>query len=247
MESIHCCIDRTAPPRRLREDVRERLAQGHRAGTHERASALTSSLWTPHQTITVAFLRDRGGTAYRRDSADIEQRLQRIAAEWTRHANLVLAFVEGPATIRIAFEDGGSWSYIGRQCLEIPTDRATMNFGWLSRDLAEREFRRVVLHEFGHALGLVHEHQHPAGGIQWKRSAVTAFYQGPPNHWSEQDIEHNLYATYAAELTQHTKLDRRSIMMYPIPAEFTEDGYSVGWNDELSELDSAFISRLYPR
>jgi hypothetical protein len=27
----------------------------------------------------------------------------------------------------------------------------------------------------------------------------------------------------------------------------SEDGYRVGWNDELSDLDKDFISRLYPR
>jgi hypothetical protein len=53
-----------------------------------------------------------------------------------------------------------------------------------------------------------------------------------------------LFARYAAELTQHTAVDHRSITMYPIPPEHTEDGHSVGWNDELSELDKDFVGRL---
>ena len=44
-----------------------------------------------------------------------------------------------------------------------------MSFGWLSQDLPEDQFRAVVLHEFGHALGLIHEH--PA---RWNRPALGA-------------------------------------------------------------------------
>ena len=31
---------------------------------------------------------------------------------------------------------------------------------------------RVILHEFGHALALVHEHQNSALSIQWNETAV---------------------------------------------------------------------------
>lgn len=246
MESV-LCLDRKAPPSSLRDDVRERLVTGGCPISSDRAAALTSALWSPHQTITVGFLRDRGCVAHHRDAIVIEQRVQGIAHEWTHHANLHFQFVEGPSTIRISFDPGGSWSYIGRQCLEIPTAQATMNLGWLALDLPEREFRRVVLHEFGHALGCIHEHQHPSAGIRWKKSAVYQYYKGPPNYWLEKDVDENVFSTYAMDLTQHTAVDQRSIMMYPIPPEHTEDGFSVGWNDELSNLDKRFMCALYPR
>ena len=37
-----------------------------------------------------------------------------------------------------------------------------MNYGWLEPDTELREYQRVVRHEFGHALGMIHEHQNPA-------------------------------------------------------------------------------------
>ena len=49
-----------------------------------------------------------------------------------------------------------------------------MNYGWLTPDSDDDELRRVVLHEFGHALGLIHEHQNPEGGIEWNEPAVKA-------------------------------------------------------------------------
>lgn len=33
-----------------------------------------------------------------------------------------------------------------------------MHFGWLRDDTDDVEWRRVVVHEFGHALGAIHEH-----------------------------------------------------------------------------------------
>jgi hypothetical protein len=41
----------------------------------------------------------------------------------------------------------------------------------------------ACVHEFGHALGLIHEHQNPNRAIQWNRDAVINDLQGPPNNW----------------------------------------------------------------
>jgi len=41
-----------------------------------------------------------------------------------------------------------------------------MNLGWISgeSDVISDEERGVILHEFGHTLGLLHEHQSPLSG-----------------------------------------------------------------------------------
>ena len=67
--------------------------------------------------------------------------------------------------------------------------RRPMNFGWLEPTTALREYQRVVRHEFGHALGMIHEHQNPAaqGVIPWDKPKVYAYYaqQG----WSKDDVD----------------------------------------------------------
>jgi len=42
----------------------------------------------------------------------------------------------------------------------IPTRDRTMNLGWITNDPEiSVEDRSVILHEFGHSLGYLHEHQ----------------------------------------------------------------------------------------
>lgn len=95
------------------------------------------------------------------------------------------------AEIRIDFQDDGAWSYIGTDCKDIPLNQSTMNFGWQDEG--------VVLHEFGHAIGLIHEHQNPLGGIKWNKPNVYRDLGGPPNLWPKETVDHNMFATYAVE------------------------------------------------
>jgi hypothetical protein len=123
-----------------------------------------------------------------------------------------------------------------------------MNYGWLTPDSTNEEYSRVVLHEFGHALGLVHEHQTPAGGIRWNRDAVIRDLSGPPNRWDIPTIEHNVLNRYSEpEVTQYTQFDPKSIMLYAFPSHWTLDNMTFPSNTVLSDTDKSFIAGQYPR
>jgi serralysin len=49
--------------------------------------------------------------------------------------------------------------------------------------------RADALHEFGHALGLIHEFNNPSAGGVIDVSAAEEMLKGPPNYWTKQDIE----------------------------------------------------------
>lgn len=121
-----------------------------------------------------------------------------------------------------------------------------MNFGWLTRSLGDDEYSRVVTHEFGHALGCIHEHQNPSSNIPWDKEAVYEYYQGPPNYWTREQVDLNIFTRYGADITQFSEFDPQSIMLYPIPDELTLGDYEVGWNRVLSETDKHFVAALYP-
>jgi hypothetical protein len=56
----------------------------------------------------------------------------------------------------------------------------------------------------------------------------------------------NLFTRYEADVTQFSAFDPQSIMLYPIPNEFTIGDFEVGWNPNLSATDRKYISTLYP-
>ncbi len=204
-----------------------------------RTALLNSSMWDRNTEITCRFLE--GNAALRR-------RVQKAALEWNRWCNLRLRFIDGAgAMVRIGFQLGqGSWSQVGRDCLQTKDQsQPTMNFGWLDAGSDEPTLRSVVLHEFGHALGLIHEHQNPTGGIEWNRAAVVRDLKGPPNWWNEATIEHNMFERFEQVIS--TPVDEKSIMMYPVPAAWTTNGFSSGFNSELSNQDKSFMLKNYPK
>jgi len=207
-----------------------------------RLALLTDNKWQKGTTLTITFMDG---------SSTQKTKVKKFAKYWVSKAkaNIKLKFLgSGSSMIRISFvADPGSWSYIGTDCLHIPANRPTMNFGWLRDDTEDAEYERVVVHEFGHALGCIHEHQNPAGGIHWNKPVVYAYYQGPPNNWTKAEVDSNIFQTYSKTKTQFTQLDPNSIMMYPIPKQFTTDGFSVGLNLHLSSTDISFIDKQYPK
>ena len=190
-------------------------------------------LWINGSTLRVRFL---GGDTAQQATA------REQAGWWAEHANLKFEFVDaGDTEIRIAFDSSdGAWSYIGTDCLGIPQNQPTMNLGFLDGGTAA--------HEFGHTIGLGHEHQNPAGGIVWNREAVIRDLQGPPNFWSVPQIEHNVLNKYSLDQIRGTDFDPNSIMLYFFPDHWTQGGQGTQANEVLSDLDKAFIAsaEAYP-
>ena len=181
--------------------------------------------------------------------AAVKAKVEAIAKEWQAFANLQLDFVtDGAAEIRIGFrEKGFSWSTMGTDALVVPDAEPTMNYGWLESDTPLREYQRVVRHEFGHALGMIHEHQNPAaqGRIPWDKPKVYAYYaqQG----WSKADVDFNIFEVYAEDSTNHSAFDPASIMQYAVPDSLTVGSFAIGWNTELTPVDIDYMRRQYPK
>ena len=204
-----------------------------------RGVLLKSAKWPERSVIRIRFLEG--------DPA-LQQRVRKAANEWDKLVNLTFSFDQRkPSDVRIAFQQGkGSWSYLGTMCRNIPDPQPTMNFGWLTNESSDEEVRSVVLHEFGHLLGLTHEHFNvKGGGIEWNRDAVIRDLSGPPNNWDSATIEHNMFQKFRDADIYSTVMDRESIMMYPIPAAWTLNGMSIGFNSVLSEQDKKFVQTMY--
>ncbi len=206
--------------------------------TSSRGLADQYYLWDNGANLRVRFLSG---------SPQMKARVKSYAKEWEQYANLTFTFVEsGDAELRVNLDNkGGHNSIIGQQALGVPQDVKTINFDTTDFQTYDA-MHRTVLHEFGHAIGLLHEHYSPLAGIPWNKQAVyddLARTQG----WDKMTVDVNLFQQYATSYTQGTSYDRTSIMHYPVLAKWTTNGYSVPWNNQLSAGDKAMIAALYPK
>jgi len=193
---------------------------------------------------------------------ELKQAVKEVAAEWTRWANLVFIFRDNTeydgdkADIKISFNDRKDHSSsigINSWAARESKDEPTMKLGFLNRRIRDQNgnlyqwVEGIILHEFGHALGLHHEHQNPVGGILWNREAVIADLSKPPDPWTPEKIEWNVFRALQSARTQFTQYDPSSIMHYSFPAHWTLNNISVPGNDALSETDKRFVAQAYPR
>jgi hypothetical protein len=199
---------------------------------------ITGKKWKNGRTLHARFLE--GNPA-------VQAKVKKHAVEWCDYANLGIVFDDNPnPEIRITFANTGSWSFIGTDCLSIDSGKATMNYGWLKPDSPEEEYSRVVLHEFGHALGCIHEHQHPGASIPWDREAAYRYYQRT-NGWDRAKVDRNVFQRYDQSQTQLSQFDKDSIMEYPVDESLTLGSFSIGWNRRLSDTDKTFMAACYPK
>lgn len=201
------------------------------------------------QVVTVAF---NGGDDRMRSL------IESTAGEWTsigdqfrlefRDANGAFrtwseADTTAAADIRISFRsgaDGGYWSLIGRMATTARASRPTMNFDYFDEDTRtyadatdvrwlESYLHSTVLHEFGHALGLAHEHFHlncqqeikfdPDAGYvttfdangalapdpSGRSPGANYYLLGPPNLWTLADAQFNLSARSYVDVTAQSE------------------------------------------
>ena len=210
-----------------------------------RGLASRGNLWAPGQVITLRFMED---------DVELEERVKKYAEEWLQYANLEFLWVDPQreSQIRIAFEEGGSWSYIARDNLLVYKDTKTMNFGWLrstlqdyeDKDEAEKEIRRVVMHEFGHMLGLQHEQVNPANNIPWNEAELLAYHA--EFGWTIENVRNTYTRKFDKPDATYSRYDPESIMHYPIENKFTHGDFEVQYSYDLSPGDINFIQRLYP-
>jgi hypothetical protein len=213
--------------------------------TQHRASFIlsTSLKWVNSTEIKYMFI----------EGAEPQKKVVRQAFQTWKDLGIGISFKEvknvDDAMVRIGFDyNDGSWSYVGREILNIPKTERTMNFGW---DLTADSYgMTTAIHEIGHTIGFQHEHQSPFSGIQWNTQAVYKEFSGPPNNWPKDQIDSNIISKLPANQVQGSSWDPKSIMEYEFgpglvvqPAQYTKGIFPPGI---LSANDIKGVKAFYP-
>ena len=185
----------------------------------------------------------------------IKRRLFRAAArEWEKHAYVDFVFVNEaqPAEIRVSFnEKEHSRALIGTGALGYPDTAATINIGvglpytTYRHDDEEYDhkynlFYGAILHELGHVLGLVDEHQHPDANIKWKQEFVADMIA------QDSVMGYNYFKKRDFLTCSYGKYDSQSIMHNDATADQIDAGEVIDASCKLSPGDIDFIGTIYP-
>jgi hypothetical protein len=192
-------------------------------------------LWKQHRWLTIKFM-DNPPEA-------LQDAIEKVIWELDPHVNLLFGLYKGDnADIRISTNTTYNASAVGTDALLVEADQPTMYLGVKQGDSA---FRQTILHEFCHALGLEHEHQHPKANIPWNEAKV--YELGRSMGWSKDKTYANFFETLQDGNLTITEYDQTSIMHYPVDKELTDGVFEVGINSELSTTDIFAIQSLYPK
>ena len=217
----------------------------------QRAILVGSSKWVNGTVLRYAFFDSDPNPAWAPPN-DAQKEVVRESFKTWHELPLGLSFEEvgelSEAEVRIGFDQSdGSWSYIGRDILNLGQGERTMNFGW---DLNTPYGHTTALHEIGHTLGMPHEHQSPFSGIVWDEKAVLAYFSGPPNNWDAGMIKNNILDKLVPSQVEGSSWDPKSIMEYEFgpglilePAEFRQGIEPPG---TISDLDKHWMTSWYP-
>lgn len=208
-------------------------------GTRRKRSVFNySKLWANGRTLKIAFMDSPEG--------DHKQKIIDAASQWLPYINVSFDFVDDlQGDIRIATRNNDNSSMLGTDALLIHPDWPTMNLGVKPE---HEDFEVIVIHEFGHALGAMHEHQHPQANIPWDKPKVYEFYQNREmNPLTREEVDRNLFAPFNAVDAIYTSYDRKSIMHHPVANTLTVGDWEVSINRKISKKDKRLMKLLYPK
>lgn len=98
----------------------------------------------------------------------------------------------------------------------------------------------LTIHEFGHALGMLHEMRNPKIDLTWIVSAIQQKYsQGNINVFTQiiNPLDFNK--------VKALPFDKNSVMSYPLSGDTNEQGIEIKPSQEFTEIDKQWLTETY--
>lgn len=184
--------------------------------------------------------------------------VQSEASKWTTFGNIDFTFqtkeIEGheyDITVKIHNDKNevskGGTSYVGTDSKKHGSiEESSMNL-WINSDMPIDLRRRYIIHEFGHALGLRHEHAHPERTFTFDEKKTLADCRRMK--WSRRECKNFKLNTLKGRKYMFFEYDAGSIMHYSIHQDNLIGDYDeriLSAATELSLMDKIAIAELYP-
>lgn len=204
----------------------------------KRGIGATHRRWPQNSTVTVSF---QGTTK------EQEVLVKKGFGMFSPYVNLTFKFVTGTdADIRVGPNDGtgenGS-SHVGTDALKDRTGKPTL---LLNFNRTPEEIIATSAHEGLHAIGVLHEHQHPDRTITFDKDELLKRTQGLKDpektlkNWVLDPIKRQKNGP------MFTPYDQKSIMHYTFTSAELKGAPAIEKANELSSGDKELIGKMYP-
>lgn len=170
------------------------------------------------------------------------------ANAWSQYANVEF-HPAGPGErpmVQLTVLGEGYWSYLGPQCLTIALGQPTMCLQDFHKGMPESEWVRVVRHEVGHFLGLIHEHSLPEIIARLNAEATIRKFMASQG-WSRPMVIQQILTPPAPGTYRSRNPSQLSIMCYQFEGDCTVDHRPIVGGTDITPDDGDFMGELYPR
>jgi hypothetical protein len=180
-------------------------------------------------------------------SAALRKKILAHMNAWSKSGNVRLRETKGTGQCRISRQPGSGYaSYVGTDNAHIPTSQPTMWLDSFSDHTPDSEFFRVVRHETGHLLGLIHEHQRK-NIIKLLDPAKTIAVFERLYGWDETTTRQQVLTPVSEKTLTATPVDVRSIMAYQFSSDCTKNGKPIPGGLDIDASDYALVAKIYPK